>query len=169
MHTKTDHQTQESINCRYCKKTFISQKDLESHVDSFHQFNCMECDHQAHQESDLKKHMETAHKCSTSDIPADMQFKCVSCAQHFARKDSLMTHRRDTHGKSKTKCRYNIPPLICKKGEKDCAYDHTSIQETSNAFKCTVCNELFPTKSQVLNHRKNNHPEKVPMCKSIKN
>ena len=28
---------------------------------------------------------------------------------------------------------------------------------------------MFPTKSQVLNHRKNNHPNKVPLCNSIKN
>ena len=98
-----------------------------------------------------------------------MDFKCVSCAQQFTRKDSLMNHRRDTHGKSKTKCRYNTPPLICKKGEQECAFDHTPDQENVSQFKCSVCSECFATKSQVLNHRKNIHPNKVPMCNSIKN
>ena len=80
-----------------------------------------------------------------------------------------MNHRRDTHGKSKTKCQYNIPPQICKKGEKECAFDHTPSKENDNNYKCSVCSEMFPTKSQVLNHRKNNHPNKVPLCNSIKN
>ena len=82
-----------------------------------------------------------------------MEFKCVSCAQCFPKKDSLMNHRRDTHGKSKTKCRYNIPPSVCKKGEQECAYDHTPVVNQPNIFTCTVRKEVFPTKSQVLNHR----------------
>ena len=167
-HIKKVHQFNDKHSCQYCENTFLTPSDLQNHKNSSHQFNSMECDHQAHKENDLLKHMKIAHQSSISETLNNMGFKCVSCAQVFERKDRLMNHRRDTHGKSKTKCRYNVPPLTCNKGEKECVFDHSPGHDNSKDFKFSVCSELCPTKSQVLNHRKNNHPDKVAMCKSIK-
>ena len=167
-HIQEKHDRNESHCCNYCNRKFSNETSLTEHKDAHHQFNCLECDHQAHNEVDLIKHMDIAHKASLSEIPEGMEYKCASCAQYFAKKDSLMCRRRDTHGKSQTKCLYNIPPSVCKKGDKECAFDHTPDSNKPSEFTCTVCKELFSTKSQVLNHRKTSHPEKVPMCRSFK-
>ena len=167
-HTQNEHSNIKLHICKYCNKHFQDEESLKDHEDATHQFNCLECDHQTHNESALRKHIDIAHKASVSEKPEGMGFKCATCAQCFEKKDSLMNHRRYTHGKSKTKCKYNIPPSVCKKGERECAFDHNPALSKPNEFTCTACKEMFPTKSQVLNHRKTNHPEKVPMCRSIK-
>ena len=132
----------------------------------------MECDHQTDEEPKLKKHMELAHRKTKSNL----EYKCKDCAHEYSAIWSLMTHRRDTHGKSKKKCR-NKADNSCKYGPNNgekCWYDHTDSDPSqtksneSNDHKCKTCELKFSSKSKVLNHRKLDHPDTVPQCNSIK-
>ena len=89
----------------------------------------------------------------------------------FRTRSNLYTHRLETHGKSKQKCRYHIDNS-CKfeenNGEK-CLFDHTNeVHKNTEEFECNTFKETFQYKSQFLKHRKAHHPETVPVCKSIK-
>ena len=70
------------------------------------------------------------------------------------------------------KCRYKADNTCrdgANNGEK-CLYDHSDeVQKvTPEDFKCNICELSFKYQSQFLKHRKFKHPEKVPMCKTIK-
>ena len=178
------------IQCNMCQIYFQTEAQLINHNNKQHpqdiqntddediplkeakQFNCMECDHQTTNEHMLTKHMKLAHNTHKPMV----EFKCHSCAQEFWGMWNLRNHRQDAHGKSKVKCRYKADNS-CKYGANDgeqCWYDHsegTSIQnrkEKTDKNKCKACEEMFSSKSQLLTHRKEEHPEIVPLCKSIK-
>ena len=156
-------------------KNFNTYGDLQSGEElepKAQQYNCMECDHQTTEKFRLQKHMELAHKTSMTQL----EFKCKDFAQEFQRMWSLRNHQRDTHGKSKIKCRYkadNTCRFEANDGE-ECWYDHTdTVQKVSNSsikdgYKCKTCEETLRFKSQLMTHRKENHPETVPESYSLK-
>ena len=132
----------------------------------------MECDHQTDNAANLQKHLEQAHKTTKSNLP----FKCKDCAQEFSVIWSLMNQRRDTHGKSKKKCR-NRKNNMCKYEANDgeeCWYDHSDVVGNPegipelNNYNCRICNIKFSSKTTVLTHRKSEHNETVPECHSLK-
>ena len=69
-------------------KTFIYKRN---HEESAHinpkQHNCMECDNQTTSKDCLEKYMENAHGQINKQ---NTNFKCVSCAQKFIAKSSLI-------------------------------------------------------------------------------
>ena len=178
------------IQCTMCHIQFQNEPQLINHNEKQHpqvhkntsegdkelketiQFNCMECDHQTTNEHILAKHMRLAHNTSQSLA----EYKCHSCAQEFLGMWNLRNHRRDAHGKSKVKCRYKADNT-CKYGAnegKECWYDHSdgistqNRRENTEKNKCKTCEEMFNSKTQLLTHRKEEHPETVPECKSIR-
>ena len=44
----------------------------------------------------------------------------------------------------------------------DCWYLHT------NELECKSCNQIFTTKTDVMNHRKDEHEDEVPLCNDNK-
>ena len=132
----------------------------------------MECDHQTTNEHILAKHMKLAHNTHKRMV----EFKCHSCAQEFLGMWNLRNHRRDAHGKSKVQCRYKADNT-CKYSANDgeqCWYDHSegiskqNSREKTDETKCKTCEDMFDSKTQLLTHRKEEHPETVPECKSIR-
>ena len=147
-----DHLDKISYLCHYCEYTFEESEAQQQHISHAHQFNCMECDHQATTEEDLQKHMKYAQKVNCNED--NLQFNCNSCAHKFATYFSLMNHRRDSHGKTKEKCKYNVPPSSCKRGPVECWNDHSPVIEGSEEFKCTVCEDKFTSIPQMRRHQK---------------
>ena len=146
------------------------QKDHEesAHTDQ-NDHNCLECDHQTNSKYNLNKHMDIAHGYVND---TNIKYKCVSCAQGFAAKSSLINHRRDAHGKSKIKCIFkegNQCRNGANNGEK-CLYDHSDSgpRPGDDKYDCNVCDLQFKYKSQLIKHRKDKHPETVQLCKTIK-
>ena len=163
------------FRCTKCSRNFETKDTLEAH-EEFHkqsekQYNCDECDHQTTDKSRLENHFEVAHNMKGKTNNQKVNFKCVSCAQEFSVKSSLISHRLNAHGKSKVKCIYKADNT-CRNGANNgekCLYDHSdgTQSNTSTNFKCNVCEESFRYQSQFLKHRKINHPETVPKCKTI--
>ena len=104
-HTSNKTEQIES-KCSECDILFENNMVRQSHMDAIHytfSFNCPQCgkgfskkknlyDHQFQ----LKKHMDLAHQIPLKED----KFKCISCAQIFVTKPSLIRHRLDAHGKS---------------------------------------------------------------------
>ena len=151
-HMNMEHLDNPPYICQHCEETFETSEDKQEHVSNIHQFNCMECDHQATTNKYLIRHIQLAHQVET--INEKMKFQCNSCAQRFASYFSMMNHRRDTHGKTKEKCKYNVPPSTCKRGPAECWNDHSSITEDLEEYKCTVCDDKFTSIPQRRRHRK---------------
>ena len=85
-----------------------------------------------------------------------------------------MEHRRDVHKSGNKVCRY-FKDGTCyfmdeEKGK--CWYLHTNEKilsnENCNEFECKSCDKIFISKSDVMNHRKEKHEDKVPLCNDIK-
>ena len=188
-HNKSHEGIQEVANkCFLCDINFKSQNLLTDHnikqhpkendsdvnVESGHnddsQHNCKECDFQTNDKSRIEKHVKLAHMPLGQESEQQFNFKCVTCAQGFSIKSSLLKHRLDAHGKSKVKCRYSLDNT-CKNGANNgekCLYDHTDgIHKKNENLTCNICGENFKFQSQFLKHRKTEHPDTVPTCKTI--
>ena len=156
--------------CEKCDFTCKSRGELELHVNKTHtksNFICNECDFISAKELELSRHLKEVHGTGESE-----NFSCISCAQQFGAKSSLIRHRLNALGKSKIKCR-NRANGKCKWGaidEEDCLYDHKESDHQKNVsqLECNSCDEKFTFKSQFLKHRKAQHPKTVPDCKTDK-
>ena len=137
-------------------------------------FCCTECDYETNDKSTLDNHMSLSHQFVNKS-----RFTCVSCAQGFEIKGSLIRHRRSAHGKSKMKCRYYAENrcMFKENNGEECLYDHSdTIQvgtsngsvQSNDRINCNSCEETFTFKSAFLKHRKAKHPGTVPDCKSYK-
>ena len=171
-HPKEDHQ----IKCEECHEKFETNEAKETHKQAKHysnkQYNCNECDHQTTDSCKLDKHINIAHNISQGTHEKDIKIYCISCAQGFQFKSSLIKHRLDAHGKSKVKCCFKADKT-CRNGAnngENCLYDHSDdiLEDQTNKSKCNICDESFNYKSQFLKHRKTNHPQTVPPCKTVK-
>ena len=102
-----------------------------------------------------------------------MKYQCKSCAQGFAAYFSMMNHRRDSHGKSKRECRYKNDEK-CNFGDEQCWYNHNNEilnqnhESQKEEIKCNICDLSFTSKADLLKHRKIEHIEHVPICRTIK-
>ena len=173
---KQHPKVQSSFICEKCQEQYETKDALEMHSQNAHknvkEYNCNECDHQTTDSFKLKKHTDLAHNQFQGLEDKNISFYCVSCGQGFQEKSSLVKHRLDAHGKSKTKCRFKADKT-CRNGANNgeqCLYDHSDNvqQENTTGLECNICKESFQYKSQFLKHRKSEHPETVPLCKNIK-
>ena len=83
-----------------------------------------------------------------------------------------MSHRKDDHPFHK-RCRYFIKGE-CSFTAAECWYLHESMADSQNpndkeTEQCFVCNESFPTKFDVMQHKKNRHTTQTPVSTSTKN
>ena len=94
--------------------------------------------------------------------------------KNFQSYNDLMEHRRDVHKSGNKVCCY-FKDGTCyfmdeEKGK--CWYLHTNEKilsnENCNEFECKSCDKIFISKSDVINHRKEKHEDKDPLCNDIK-
>ena len=87
-----------------------------------------------------------------------------------------MHHRRDVHPEKRRRCRNEIKgecQFQTDTGPRGCWWKHggelMKSSETESAFcdKCNICEERFRTIRETMIHKKNNHIEKVPLCKEF--
>ena len=186
-HVKRKHVNKKLIDnnlteyrCENCKISFLSDETLKKHIMRSHKednkLDCDECDYQTFSFQFLEKHVQITHRPPSQSATADVseaKYQCKDCGQEFTEKWTMMNHMRDTHGKSKRKCRYK-DTNECKHGSIKCWYSHDDESDPqSDSFEsvsitCKVCQNSFSSKSQLLKHRKSEHKETVPMCREIK-
>ena len=94
-------------------------------------------------------------------------FRCTKCETQFSSKWNLNNHTRDDHEKTKD-CEF-FKEGKCQFPESICWDRHDkSAANTSNVIEkidCHTCKNTFKTKTQMMVHRKEKHPEKVKPCR----
>ena len=160
----------ERFECTICEISFERENDLKNHSVKSHkenvEYNCHFCSFQGHDEASLTKHYkETNHDSSNEITSPSNTFNCHSCGESFTSKNSLMDHRRDQHKDQIKRCRYFLKG-ICEFEDETCWYRHVDSQNEGAEAKCSFCDEVFKSKSELIVHRKNIHAQKkVILCR----
>ena len=150
----------EKIKCKECSKTFVTDDELEKHMNIQHgslkmrikKYTCEDCNFEANKSIDLKKHVQTTmHKA------ADSSEVCFTCNQEFGSYLSLMNHRKSDHPSNKI-CRYYAKGE-CIFDSSTCWYRHIDSPDMlkSQTFKCIKCMNTFSSKVELDSHIKNAH------------
>ena len=137
---------------------------MESHNLQLHgedgDFTCNHCSFQGNSRKILLNHLEHAHK-----------IKCHNCYEHFDSKVNLMIHRKTAHSDKINICRY-FADGSCKFRNEGWYRHSENVQEIpqenpseEQQFKCNSCGEIFTTKSNLMNHRKNTHYYTISKCR----
>ena len=119
---------------------------MSGHIEK--EYDCLECDFQGSEEIQLNKHIKIKHR-----------MQCRNCENLFKTKPELMVHRKMEH--------YNLVAMCnkgseCKFSEK-CWWKHGTNNE-NQMIECYFCDETFPTKGEVMMHRKDKHSKTVKSC-----
>ena len=177
-HIKNKHNQPDDVNysnCDKCDYVFDSNTEWEEHMQINHpeetHFLCDDCDFQATTGLILKKHMVQLHHNPSDLVSNDLGsfIKCRDCETEFTNKPDLMDHRRDSHTDSRRRCKYKRDGN-CRYTDSVCWYSHKTQHKTpeinsEGMFRCHTCENRYSSKSQVMNHRKINHPDTLPWCK----
>ena len=174
---KQIHRKESTYTCDYCDSSFKTESQLDEHVEKSHEldleFNCMECPYQGHTKDDLTKHIKAAHESPATNIQISKALSCHSCGETCETKHLLMVHRKKEHPDIIKTCRY-LKEGGCDYDDDMCYYSHRS-QETpkktsSNPsnFNCRFCGKPFDEKSELMFHRKAEHPQVVKQCRDFR-
>ena len=90
--------------------------------------------------------------------------ECYTCRSEFRSYHALMCHRKDEHPSHK-RCRYYLKDE-CNFTAAECWYLHENKADQQNSRdegteQCFVCQKNFPSKYDVMQHKKNKHPSKT--------
>ena len=169
--------TVSEISCDTCHEEFVNRVDFEQHKKINHslQWNCEDCDFQASTRLILMNHCEKTpghqpvkHKQRLGQTGVLL---CYTCKAEFRIYHDLMSHRKAEHPSHK-KCRYFLKGE-CNFSAEECWYLHegknNSLESESHGDdNCYVCKTNFATKHDLMDHKKKNHPSRVPCWKFLK-
>ncbi|XP_043268969.1 zinc finger protein 19-like isoform X2 [Venturia canescens] len=138
------HSGERPHQCEICGKSFFAASALKVHK-RLHSgdkpYKCEDCGRHFRQWGDLKYHTMSIH----SD---QRQFQCEYCGKDFARKYSLIVHRRIHTGEKNYRCEY------CNKTFRASSYlqNHRRIHTGEKPHPCTVCGKPFRVRSDMKRH-----------------
>ena len=108
------------------------------------------------------------HKPSRGQRSKSGVLKCYTCNLEFRSYHDLMEHRKEEHPSHKT-CRYFIKGE-CLFSAEECWYLHDDRSATNNYGphkdeECYGCKTTFPTKFDLMEHKKTSHMCQTPCLK----
>ncbi|XP_035907381.1 uncharacterized protein LOC118510079 [Anopheles stephensi] len=146
----TYHQLQHSgerpYQCQTCQKCFFTCSALKVH-ERLHSgekpYKCEECGHLFRQWGDLKYHKISKHSNEKSH-------KCDFCGKEFARRYSLVLHRRIHTNEKNFICEY------CNKAFRASSYlqSHRMVHTGEKPHQCNVCDKKFRCHGDLNRHQK---------------
>ncbi|KAK0159659.1 hypothetical protein PV327_010752 [Microctonus hyperodae] len=138
------HSGERPHQCEVCGKSFFAASALKVHK-RLHSgdkpYKCEDCGRHFRQWGDLKYHSMSIHS-------EQRQFQCEYCGKDFARKYSLIVHRRIHTGEKNYRCEY------CNKTFRASSYlqNHRRIHTGEKPHPCTVCGKPFRVRSDMKRH-----------------
>ena len=173
------HREQSNFRCDHCDFSFKNESQLNEHMETDHEeetyleFNCMDCPYQGHTEGDLTKHIVAAHEPQPKNTQKRESLPCHSCGEPFETKHELRVHRKKEHPDIIKKCRYFIEGR-CDYDNDMCHFSHELEETPKNTaqnftnLNCKYCGKPFETKSELMFHRKAEHPQVVKQCRDFR-
>ena len=153
------------LQTRNHQNTDMSSKNTQTYPNNDVDYNCGVCIFQTSEEENLWAHMDSEHDVRRQTTEC---VKCSFCLQVFSEKTEMMHHIKIMHEEMAIPCKYFMQGT-CMFSDDICWYSHKVIQENNETqiieFKCKYCNTRFPSKKDLMNHRKNEHQTKVVPCK----
>ena len=119
------------------------------------EFNCNDCDFQTTSAAHLNKHIGIKHTLN-----------CKICAKEFKVKNDLMKHRKKDHYGSVAPCR-KFAENNCPFLENTCFWRHTGKDNLDESMQCFICERTLTSKSELMMHRKKDHPNLVRECNNF--
>ena len=171
------------IYCEFCSEVFESKHSVEEHTARCHtqnenkqkiileEWNCDNCPFQANCASELLKHLQVSgHQPSKNVRDKRKVFEnykqCYTCKMDFDGFYNLMNHRKVVHPSNK-KCR-NFSIGKCTFGA-ECWYVHgEETEDSSDKFKCNLCDDELKGRNSFMLHKKLLHPQNVPPCEKFR-
>ena len=130
------------------------------------EYSCVECGFEASCKDELNWHMSENH--GWPEAIEEPFFTCKHCEENFHSKWDLMDHRKKNHPEKCRLCK-NFVEGKCHFSDDTCWYRHYLKEyEKLKEFKCGLCDKSFKLKDNFMEHRKKNHINIVPICKSYK-
>ena len=102
------------------------------------------------------------------------EIKCNICDHSFTSKADFLRHRKLEHIEHVPICKTIKLGKQCRFSEEVCFYIHNNIILTKNhesqseEINCKICDHIFTSMPDLLKHRKIEHIEHVPICRTIK-
>jgi hypothetical protein len=152
-----------------------SQVDLETQTssnpgDTEPQIPCRLCIYVATCEEQLNWHMDDEHDLNT-DMYFETDFPCEICGK-WCRTGADLTYHLKKHEVVKSvhpiegkTCSYFLDGC-CVFDSNECWFDHPdTVPRTLKSLKCRFCEKTLQNKSELMVHRKLEHPQKISACK----
>ncbi|GLH06940.1 hypothetical protein R5R35_007655 [Gryllus longicercus] len=138
------HSGERPHQCEVCGKSFFAASALKVHM-RLHSgdkpYKCEFCGRYFRQYGDLKYHCTSIHS-------EEKNYQCEYCGKDFARKYSLIVHRRIHTGEKNYKCEF------CGKSFRASSYlqNHRRIHTGEKPHPCEVCGKPFRVRSDMKRH-----------------
>ena len=171
-----------NIPCLLCVYVASCEEELNWHMGEEHDtekffdtdFPCDVCGKWCRSATDLINHLKrhdigSTKKRSDSRISQNECVSCNFCDENFTTKHNLMMHNKRQHRDKVSLC-WNSSQGACTFGDELCWFIHGETSERiSEVLNCRICEKEFPTKNNLLLHKKNEHRKFVQKCQNITN
>ena len=149
--------------CQICNSKFRNKPELNEHQDKEHTDGSPE----VIKNQTAKEHAKTK---STNNASIEI-FRCIICGFISKSKEELIDHIKRKHTNIEKEDEYNC---------EGCDFQGTSMlqlnkhlnlkhigenQPMREVIRCRICDEQFSQKWNLMNHRKEKHPEAVAFCR----
>ena len=151
--------------CNECGKSFTGQPSLKRHIEAQHlgiRYTCTFCGKQYNKETSLNSHVKVVHEGHPKE-----SFVCNECGRTFATRTGLKYHfyvhnpdAKDDRPQSWSKPQPRVQCQECGKdfaGQKGLKIHTDTVHLGLKPFNCDVCGEAFGRKSNLNQHKVNNH------------
>ena len=166
-HTSSNNsRSMEKPKCDICNLSFdsdgtLNQHMLNEHKERLSQLNCNLCSFQASTRREFINHIPIHGDSDPTTRMQINQWKCRNCEEFFESKVLLMNHRRDNH--DMLMCYFDMEDRFSQSPER-CWYKHRSHKSLTTNIKNSKCyssKEEFNSIGNMMDHRKEIHPETV--------
>jgi hypothetical protein len=150
----------------------VKSKESQTSFSIEENLTCNQCTFIGKDKKDLKIHSTSEH--SPGQALNEVYYTCYLCGESVSAKWEMMAHRKEKHLSRVRPCKFYMLGA-CELDAKTCWFRHENcdqnpiLPQTLRNFKCGLCEKVFDNKKVFMDHRKNEHTDKIAECRENKN